>query len=465
MIRLHDLLAGSGGTLHGDAPADMLFGKLIHDSRLVTPGDLFVALHGEQMDGHDFIDAALAAGAAGVLVDGAWLGRRETPLDFVAIEVADTLAALQRLATYWRRLFDVRMVGITGSIGKSSTKEVVAAVAGARFNVLKSVGSYNNEVGLPVSLLQLTPDTEVAVLELGGAYRFGEITELAEIAQPDIGVVTNVTHSHLSRMGSLEAIAQTKVELIRALPTEGLALLNGDDERVAKMAAEARCRVQTYGLSDGCDLRAVDIVGLGLEGIQFTLVREERQDRIAVPLLGRHSVHMTLAGIGVGLELGMDLSEVLAGFDAPDVQLRLILTPAVNGATILDDHYNANPASSNAALTLLADLDAPRRIAVFGDMLELGEFEEEGHRIVGRRVAEVADGLLTVGPRARHIYEEFVELRPERLARHFDTKEELTNAMRALMSDGDLVLVKGSRGVQMETVIEALRLPDADAAS
>jgi UDP-N-acetylmuramoyl-tripeptide--D-alanyl-D-alanine ligase len=174
---------------------------------------------------------------------------------------------------------------------------------------------------------------------------------------------------------------------------------------------------------------------------------------------------MTLAGIGVGLELGMDLSEVLAGFDAPDVQLRLILTPAVNGATILDDHYNANPASSNAALTLLADLDAPRRIAVFGDMLELGEFEEEGHRIVGRRVAEVADGLLTVGPRARHIYEEFVELRPERLARHFDTKEELTNAMRALMSDGDLVLVKGSRGVQMETVIEALRLPDADAAS
>ncbi len=219
MIRLHDVLAGTGGTLHGNPPPDLLFGKVVHDSRLITPGDLFVALHGEQMDGHLFIDDALRAGAAGALVDHEWM--RQQPTDapaFVAIEVPDTLDALHRLATYWRALFDVRMVGITGSIGKSSTKEVIASVAGARFNVLKSVGSYNNEVGLPVSVLQLTPDTDVAVLEMGGAYRFGEITELAQIAKPDIGVVTNVTHSHLSRMGSLEAIAQTKVELDQSSP-------------------------------------------------------------------------------------------------------------------------------------------------------------------------------------------------------------------------------------------------------
>ncbi len=466
MIRLHDVLEGTGGTLYGEAAPDTLFGKVIHDSRLVEPGDLFVALPGEEMDGHQFIENALEAGATGVLAGNAWAeahGSRST--GYAVIGVDDTLAALHELAAHWRGLFDIRLVGITGSIGKSSTKEVIAAVAGAQFDVLKSAGSYNNEVGLPVSVLQVTPDTDVAVLEMGGAYRFGEITELAEIARPDIGVVTNVTYSHLSRMGSLEAIAQTKVELVEALPDHGLALLNADDERVLAMAEHASCRVQTYGLAEGADLRATDVTGLGLEGIQFTLVRGDQSDRIAVPLLGRHSVHMALVGIAVGFELGMDLADILRGFESPDVQLRLILTPAVNGATILDDHYNANPASSNAALTLLEELDATRRIAVFGDMLEMGEYEEEGHRVVGRRVAEVADGLLTVGERARFIYEEFVELQPERIARHFDSKETLTVALRDLMRDGDLVLVKGSRGVQMETVIEALRLPDPDEVS
>ncbi|CAN5571742.1 UDP-N-acetylmuramoyl-tripeptide--D-alanyl-D-alanine ligase [soil metagenome] len=463
MIRLHDVLEGTGGNLHGAAGPDLLFNRVIHDSRLVEPGDLFVALHGEQQDGHAFIPAALTAGAAGVLVDEGWLQAHQgEAFDYAVIVVPDTLEALQRLAAFWRNLYDIRLVGITGSIGKSSTKEVVAAVAAARFNVLKSVGSYNNEVGLPISVLELTPDTEVAVLEMGGAYRFGEITELAEIARPDIGVVTNVTHSHLSRMGSLEAIARTKVELVRALPEDGLAILNADDERVRAMAAEARCRVLTYGLTETSDLRAADVVGLGSEGIQFTLIRDGERDRVTVPLLGRHSVHMTLVGFAVGFELGMELPDVLHGFESPDVQLRLILTPAHNGATILDDHYNANPESSNAALTLLEDLDARRRLAVFGDMLEMGDFEEEAHRIVGRRAAEVADGLLTVGDRAQYIHDEFRQIRPERLAMHFDTKEDLTEGLRDVMREGDLILVKGSRGVQMETVIEALRLPDPD---
>lgn len=463
MIRLHDVLEGSGGRLHGAAADDLLFDRVIHDSRLVEPGDLFVALQGEQTDGHRFIPGALAAGAAGVLVDDRWLaGNQGNAFGHAVVVVPDTLVALHRLAAYWRDLFDIRLIGITGSIGKSSTKEVVAAVASARFNVLKSAGSYNNEVGLPISLLQLTPDTEVAVLEMGGAYRFGEISELAEIARPDIGVVTNVTHSHLSRMGSLEAIARTKVELVQSLPDDGLAILNADDERVREMAGQARCRVLHYGLSEGSDLRATDVAGLGAEGIQFTLIRNGERDRVAVPLLGRHSVHMALAGIAVGFELGMDLPEILKGFESSDIQLRLILTPALNGATILDDHYNANPASSNAALTLLSELDARRRIAVFGDMLEMGDFEEEAHRIVGRRVAEVVDALLTVGERARYIHDEFRQLRPERLAMHFDTKADLSEALRDVMREGDLILVKGSRGVQMETVIEAVRLPHPD---
>ncbi len=253
--------------------------------------------------------------------------------------------------------------------------------------------------------------------------------------------------------------------MIKALPDDGLALLNADDARVAAMAVEASCRVVTYGLSEASDLQAFDVDGLGQDGIQFTLRHGERSDRITVPLLGRHSVHMTLAGIGVGFELGMDLAEILRGFESPDVQLRLILTPAINGATILDDHYNANPASSNAALTLLADLDASRRIAVLGDMLEMGEFEEEAHRIVGRRVAEVADACFTVGPRARFIHDEFRQRRPDFPADHFDSKDELAEAMRGFISEGDLVLVKGSRGVQMETVIDALRSQSADGTS
>src|SRR5690606_8172693 len=361
--------------------------------------------------------------------DEAWLSAQER-VEIPVIVVEDTLAALHRLATYWRGLFEPRVVGITGRIGKSSTKEVVAAVAAASFQVTKSVGSYNNEVGLPISVLELNPDVEVAVWEMGGAYRMGEISELAEIARPDIAVVTNVTHSHLARRGSLDAIAATKVELVAALPEHGLALLNYDDERVRAMAAHARCRVVTYGLDPKADLRAEDVEGLGREGIRFTLVRDGQADRVTIPLLGRHSVYLALAGIGVGFELGMDLPAILRGFEAPDVQLRLILTPALNGATILDDHYNANPASCNAALTLLEDLDANRRLAVFGDMLEMGDFEEEAHRIVGRRAAEVVDGLLTVGPRARYIHDEFRQLRPERLAEHFDTKEDLVKRWR-----------------------------------
>jgi UDP-N-acetylmuramoyl-tripeptide--D-alanyl-D-alanine ligase len=458
MIRLHDVLRGTGGRLHGALPPDALFRKVVHDSRHVSEDDLFVALHGERLDGHDFIDAAMQAGAAGALVDERWLAvhpMRPVPV----VVVPDTLAALARLATYWRGLFAPRVVGITGSIGKSSTKEVVAAIAGARFQVVKSVGSYNNEIGLPLTVLEINPDTEVAVLEMGGAYKSGEIAELAAIARPDIGVVTNVTHSHLARMGSLDAIAATKIELVEGLPDSGLVLLNADDARVRAMAGRARCRVSTYGLAEDADLRASDVVGLGLEGVQFTLAHGQEFDRITVPLLGRHSIYMALAGIGVGFELGMDLPDILRGFASPNVQLRLILTPASNGATILDDHYNANPVSSNAALTLLEELDAGRRIAVLGDMLEMGDFEEAAHRIVGRRAAEVVDALFTVGPRAWYINDEFRRVQPSKPALHFDTKSELVDALRDTLRQGDLVLVKGSRGVQMEDVIEALRAP------
>lgn len=455
MIRLADVLTGTGGTLVGDLEQDFMFNRVVHDSRSIRSGDLFVAIKGENLDGHAFVDDAVQHGAAAALVSAEWQQSQSEP-QLPMVMVPDTLQALQNLAAYWRGIFRLRVVGITGSIGKTSTKEVVAAVTGATHNVLRSRGNYNNEIGLPLSVLEITPDTDIAVLEMGGAYAFGEIAQLAEIARPDIGIVTNVTHSHLSRMGSLDAIARTKVELIESLPEHGLAILNIDDERVRAMSEHANCRVLFYGLDAGAYLRAVDLESRGAEGTSFTLIRGDQRNRVNIPLMGLHSVHTALAAFAVGYELGLDLSDMILGLETPEIQLRLLLTPGVNGSTILDDHYNSNPKSSFAALALLEDLTATRRIAVLGDMLELGDYEEEGHRLVGRRVIDVVDALYTLGPRARIISDEAVSRKPSLPVFHFDDKPSMVAALRQALRPGDLVLVKGSRGLQMETVVADL---------
>lgn len=456
MIRLHDVLTGTGGSFVGALAPNHEFNRVVHDSREVAAGDLFVAISGENVDGHRFIPQVVEQGAGGAIVSQQFADAHPDP-DLPLVVVPDTLKALQDLATYWRGLYRLPVIGITGSIGKTSTKQVVAAMLGERLNVLRSPGNYNNEIGLPLSVLEINPETEAAVLEMGGAYAFGEITQLAEIARPDIGIVTNVTHSHVARMGSLEAIAETKAELIESLPEHGLAVLNIDDELVRAMAERASCRVVFYGLDDGAALQAVELESRGADGTAFTLVRGPQRDRINVPLLGLHSVHAVLAGFAVGFELGMRLPDMLRGLDAPEIQLRLLLTPGINGSTILDDHYNSNPKSSFAALALLQDLTATRRIAVLGDMLELGDYEEEGHRLVGRRAVDIVDVLFTLGPRARLIAEEARSLKPSLSVSSYEDKSELLEALRAELETGDLVLIKGSRGLAMETLVVGLR--------
>jgi len=457
VIRVHDILAGTGGRMFGSISRNDLLNRVIHDSRDVGEGDLFVALQGERVDAHRFVPDALEAGAGAVMVNEEWFRRFDLG-DLPVIVVPDTLVALQSLAKYWRSLFsETQVIGITGSIGKSSTKEVLSAVLSQRYRVTRSRKSYNNEVGLPLSVLEITPDTDIAVLEMGGAYAFGEITQLATIAQPTIGVVTNVSHSHLGRMGSLDAIAQTKTELVEALPADGLAVLNIDDARVRAMADHASCRVVYYGIDPEADYYATDLESRGMDGIAFTLHHGEVQSYVSVPLMGRHSVHMALAGIAVGSELGLSLADILRGFQTPDIQLRLLLLPGVNGSTVLDDSYNANPASCVAALNLLVELDATRHIAVFGDMYELGSYEEEGHRLVGGRAAETVDALYTMGPRARMIAAEAVRAKPNLPVEMFDDKRALEDALRRDLRAGDLVLIKGSRGLELETLVAALR--------
>lgn len=457
MLTLREVLEGSRGALRGAADLGTPVRRVWHDSREIEPGDLFVAVVGERLDGHDFLAEAFARGAVAALVDRAHVPRLPEGLGPLIV-VPDTVAGLQDLAAFWRDSHDVAVVGITGSIGKSSTKEVVWSVASQRFRAIRSQRSFNNEIGLPLSLMEIGSDTEVVVLEIGGAYAPGEISRLAEIARPTIGVVTNVSHSHLARMGSLEAIAATKAELPASLPEDGVAVLNGDDLRVRLMADKCRCRVIRYGLAPDCEVRAENVESHGLDGISFDLLVDGGRHHLHVPLLGQHSVHTVLAGVSVGLALGMSVEETLPGLRDPSIQLRLLVVPAIGGATLIDDTYNANPTSSLAALNLLAELPARRRIAAFGDMLELGSYEEEGHRIVGKRAAAVVDRLFTMGPRARIIADEAVAsgLTPDAVVA-VDTKQDLIDALKETMREGDVVLVKGSRGIQLEHVVAALR--------
>jgi UDP-N-acetylmuramoyl-tripeptide--D-alanyl-D-alanine ligase len=450
---------------------------VVIDSRQAVANSLFVALRGTHRDGHDFIPDAVARGAAVVLA--------ERPPDDAALEfdagnlsifrlansllliVADSLAGLQRAAAHWRRRYDVTVVGITGSVGKSTSKEVIAAVLGQRYRTLKSEGSYNNEIGLPVTLLQLSTAHERVILEMG-MYDVGEIAQLAEIARPRIGVVTNVGPTHLERVGTIERVAQAKSELPRALPPAdegGVAILNADDERVLAMSSLTRARVFTYGLHPGADLWADDVESKGLEGIRFRFHHGRDMIYVRVPMLGRHSVQTALRAAAVGLVDGLSWEEILAGLRDESAQIRLLSVVGPEGSIILDDTYNASPASCIAALNLLEELDG-RKIAVLGDMYELGDYEEEGHRIVGQRAREVVDVLVAVGHLGRIIGEEAQEagMVPGTVYQA-ETNAEAIDLLGTLIQPGDRILVKGSRGMEMEQIVAALAVTPGPASS
>jgi len=341
-------------------------------------------------------------------------------------------------------------VGITGSVGKSTTKELTWAVLRQRFNTLKNPGNLNNEIGLPLTVLRLDDSHERVVLEMG-MYDLGEISELCAIAAPHVGVVTNVGPTHLERLGTIERIAQAKAELVQALPADGVAILNQDDPFVRSMAQQTAARVLTYGLTPEADLWASDIESEGLGGIRFVLNYRGEAIHAKVPLLGRHSVHTALRATAVGLIEEMPWQEIMTGLQDSSVQLRLVSAPGLNGSTLLDDTYNASPVSTIAALNLLDDLIG-RKIAVLGDMAELGDQEEEGHRRVGCRTADTVDLLITVGLRA-HI----CGLAPD-LVTEVETNDQAIAYLRQIIQRGDIVLVKGSRSMAMEEIVAALQV-------
>jgi len=464
---LADILEALTGT-RPDRNTDIITEAVI-DSRQAISGSLFIALPGEHADGHDFIADAFERGAHLALV------QKEMPEPFVMIEVhkpfdvttlaglhlplcikvEDTLAALQEIARFWRSKLHVKVIGITGSVGKSTTKELVAEVLSQHFRTLKNPGNMNNEIGLPLTILNLSEGHERAVLEMG-FYVAGEISFLCEIAKPQIGVITNVGTVHAGRAGSQEAIALGKAELVQALPAEGVAILNYDDHWVRQMASQTKARIFFYGLDPAADLWADHVEGLGLEGIRFRLHYRNETIYLRVPLIGRHSVHTALRAAAVGLVDGLTWQEIVNGLRSGQTQLRLVVVRAESGALMLDDTYNASPESSLAALNLLDELEG-RKVAVLGDMLELGQYERRGHEMVGVRAAEVADELITVGELAHMIAGSArrAGMKPG-VVSEFEDSLGVIEFLRQRLGPTDVVLIKGSRGMRMDRIVAAL---------
>jgi len=481
-------LADIWRALVGDDPAPL--GSLAEEaitttvvnSRAAQPGSLFVALRGERTNGSLYVADAFARGAVAAIAEeraadlpGAWVRVgaedftcRDSPMRPFTFVVPDGLAALQRLAGYWRAQAPTVAVGITGSIGKTTTKEIVANVLAQRYTTLWSEGNLNNEIGLPLTLLRLTPEHQRVVLEMG-MYAPGEITRLCELARPRIGVVTNVGPTHLERLGSIERIAQAKAELPQALPPAeegGIAILNADDPLVLAMAGLTRARVFTYGLNPEARLWADEIESHGLDGIRFRCHYDDEAFHVRLPMLGRHSVHTALRGAAVGLADGLSWTEILTGLQVLRGQLRLMVVTGLRDTMLIDDTYNASPDSMLAALNLLGEIAnaSHRAVAVLGDMYELGAHEETGHRLVGGRAAQVAAKLIAVGQRARWIADEAVaEGMSTADVYPVENNADAVAVLQGLVRPGDVLLVKGSRAGGMESIVDALSRPQSAA--
>jgi len=458
-----------GGQLAGADPDAPITGVSV-DSRRVSPGDLFVAIRGQRHDGHDFLEDAAQAGAVAALVSKMPDGSPGLAL----IRVPDSVAAMGTLAAHHRRRFEVTVVGITGSVGKTSVKELTAAVLGERLRVLSTPGNMNTEIGVPLTLFGLNATHEVAVLEMGMRGE-GQIAYLAGLAQPRVGVITGVGESHLELLGSLEAVARAKGELLRALPEDGVAVVNADNPWSRRLGEAHPGPVVTYGRAAGATVTVTDYVSRGEAGTSWKLVVRPQgwpgrplgqartwppgpaEQEVRLPLAGRHQADNALAAAAIGLLFGLDLAAVARGLaGAAPAGMRLELRRA-GGLLVLDDTYNSSPASALAALETLQELaGAGRALAVLGDMLELGDYTREGHLRVGQACAGLA-ALITVGRAARDIAEgaRRAGLPAERLRCCDDTGEAL-GAVLDMVREGDIVLFKASRGMRLECLVSAV---------
>ncbi|MBN1483102.1 MAG: alanine racemase [Chloroflexia bacterium] len=457
MIHLHDLLEASGGRLHGPAQARH-FSDFCHDTRQLNPEELFVAVSTPWGDGHDYIEAAIHGGAGGILCQQP---PRHPPAEITTIVVADVRQALVDWARHILRSYQPEIIAVTGSVGKTSTKEAIANVLAPHHNTFRSAGNRNDLFGLPLALGQLQPQQRYAVLEMA-CDRFGEIGALAAMAPPHMAVITWVKEAHLEYMESLEAIAREKGDLVAALPADGWAVLNADDPLVLAMGRRANAQLRTFGQDRRADVR-FELLGLDWEGIDLRLQVGERSQDLRLPLLGWPAGYIAAAAAAVGLVCGLELPQIAAALERmPPLRGRLRPLPGVQGSRLLDDSYSIIPASALAALDTLAALPAARRIAVVGDMDGLGRFARKGAAQVGRRAARVLDRLVTCGDRAAQIAEAARQAGLAEVQVTYTIEDAAAWARRDL-GPGDALLFKGGPQTRLERAVERLLADPADA--
>ncbi len=452
MFTLGRLLdATSGSVVRGTADRSLTFKGGAFDSRILEPGAMFFALR-DVRDGHDFVGDALARGALGAVVERVPGGVED---DALLVEVASVPHALRRLAEAVRSDREIPAVGITGNVGKTTAKQAAVATLGARFRVLASASSFNNEIGVPLTFLAQEPTHEVAVIELG-FYVPGEIADLCRLVRPTVGIVTAIPDRpvHFSRTPSVEAITSGKAELIEALPPSGVALLNADDPRVRALASRTRARVVLFGTSADAELRATGVRQEGLDDLRFTVSRGGERAEVRMPMPGRHFLVAGLAAIGAAVELGVPLDEAAVALATMEPPAHRVRVHRLADLTLVDDSYNASPAAVEAALALLRGAGG-RRLAVIGDMRELGTLSQAAHEDAGRDAARSADVLVGVGELAATMVASAREAGLAEAHHAADAAEALV-LLRRLMRPGDTVLVKGSRAIGLDALADAL---------
>lgn len=457
---LQEIVQATGGVLRQGQPEARFVG-LSTDSRTAQAGQIFLPLPGERFDGHDFIDGALRRGVGAVVASTAWARRNHValPASVGVVLVPDTLKALGDLANFWRRRFTGPVVAITGSCGKTTTKEMIAQVLASRYRVLKNDLNLNNLIGMPQTLLGLSPEHEVAVVECG-MNRFGEIRRLAQIAQPDIAVLTNVHPAHLEGVGCLAGVARAKTEMIEGLRSGGTVIYNYDDVHLQQALSRFPGRSLSFGFSAGADLRALEVTAAGLWGQRLVWTHRQGTWDLELQLPGPHQVYNALAALAVGFTLGLapeQMAAALGKFQSPEKRSQVVLHES--GIVIYNDCYNANPGSMRMALQTLAN--APRQgriVAALGDMLELGEATEQCHREIGALAAQLGVDLLVVYGKYNSSVKEGALAAGLPVQRLHDVASHADGAriIKEFCRPGDILLVKGSRGARMEKLLQCL---------
>jgi len=449
-LTLAQITAFANGVLHS-GESDRKISRVSTDSRTLQPGDLFVPLRGENFDGHQFVQQAVERGAAGAMVEENWNG--STPADFALVRLPDTLVGYQTLAANYRASLPLKVIAITGSNGKTSTKDFVAATLARKFRVTKTEGNFNNHVGLPQTMLAANAEDQIAVWEIGMNHP-GEVAALAKLAAPDVAIVTNVGIAHIEFMGSREAIAEEKGALAEAIGENGTVILNADDPFSETIAKRTHARIILAGIENG-SVRAGE-VSQSATGSEFTILEGAHRCRAQLPVPGMHMVQNAILAVAAGRAFGLSLEECAVGLASTPLTKARLQIKEINGIQFIDDSYNANPDSMKAALRTLIELDADgRRIAVLGEMGELGEESERGHREVGEAAAALGvDELIAVGATGAAIARAAQEAGLEKSIA-VDLPEQAAELLGEHASPGDLILVKGSRSARMERVLDA----------